>query len=281
MDKLSEVLTHFSISAGVFYAGGLCGVAKFGDPGVQEGHLHLLKTGRLNIVGENGVVYELREPSLLFFPRPTRHRLEADEADKTEIVCATVRYGTGANNPLANSLPDALVLSVANDDRLRSMAEWLFEEAFAESNGRQAMLNRLTELLIIQLLRHVVDRGSVSSGMLGGLAHPQLSRAILAMHASPAKGWTLDELATLSAMSRSKFAEAFRETVGQPPGDYLIEWRLAFAQDLLRKGKPVGWVANEVGYENSSVLARVFRKKIGLSPREWLARLDDLDGNAS
>lgn len=273
MDKLSEVLTHFSITAGVFYSGGLCGVVEFGDSGAQEGHLHLLKQGRMNIIDERGESYNLHEPSLLFFPRPTRHRLEADETDTTEIVCATVRYGSKSNNALVNSLPDVLVLSVADGDRLKPLVEWLFEEAFSDSSGRQATIDRLTEVLLIQLLRHVVDTGAVSHGMLGGLAHPHLSRAILAMHADPAKRWNIEELSMLAAMSRSKFAEVFRESVGQPPGDYLIEWRLAVAQDLLKKGKPVGWVANEVGYENASVLARVFRKKIGMSPKEWLDRI--------
>ena len=268
--KLSEVLSRFSVSAGVFYSGGLCGLIKFEEPGFREGHLHLLKQGQISVIDTHGNTRVLTAPSLLFFPRPTRHRLMAAEANRAEIVCATVRYGAGANNPLANALPAMLVLPLADATRLKASVEWLFEEAFSERSGRQAMMDRLTEVLLIQLLRHVVDTGLVAQGMLAGLAHPQLSRAMVAMHAQPFKGWSLEELASLAAMSRSKFAETFRATVGQPPGDYLIEWRVGVAQTLLKKGKPVSFVANEVGYENASALARVFRKKVGLSPREWL-----------
>ncbi|HMW70571.1 MAG TPA: AraC family transcriptional regulator, partial [Cellvibrionaceae bacterium] len=116
----------------------------------------------------------------------------------------------------------------------------------------------------------------LQTGMLAGLAHPHLHRALLAIHSNPAHSWSLMELASLSGMSRSKFAEEFKTVLGQPPGDYLIEWRLGVAQSLLQKLKPVGLVAHEVGYENASVLARVFRKKLGLTPLEWLERQREL-----
>ncbi len=102
--------------------------------------------------------------------------------------------------------------------------------------------------------------------MLAGLSHPQLVKVMNAIHEQPQENWSLEKLADIAVMSRSKFAELFRSIVGQPPGDYISDWRVAVAQGLLKKNKPVGWVANEVGYENGSALARVFRKKTGLSP---------------
>jgi AraC-like DNA-binding protein len=106
--------------------------------------------------------------------------------------------------------------------------------------------------------------------MLAGLSHPQLSKVLIKIHEKPEENWNLDSLSNLAAMSRSKFAELFKEVVGQPPGDYITDWRLFVAQGLLKENKSVGLVANEVGYENGSALARVFRKKTGLSPKEWL-----------
>lgn len=273
MDKLSDVLTRFSVSAGVFYSGGLCGLVSFGETGADEGHLHLLKNGRLQVMDSERQITVLVAPSLVFIPRPSVHRLIADKADQAEIVCACIRYGTSSHNPLANALPPLLVLSLNGLGRLQGAVEWLFEEAFAKNSGRQVMMDRLTEVLLIQLLRHVVDSGMLTHGMLAGLAHPRLAHAIQAMHENPAKAWSLEELAALCALSRSKFAEEFRLPVGNSPGDYLIEWRVSVAQGFLKKGKPVGWVANEVGYENASALARVFRKKTGFTPRGWLRLL--------
>ena len=79
---------------------------------------------------------------------------------------------------------------------------------------------------------------------------------------------------SLTCRPSSKFAELFKRIVNQSPGDYLIDWRIAVAKGLLQKNKPVALVANAVGYENGSALARVFRKKIGLSPKQWLEKID-------
>ncbi|MFT5807737.1 MAG: transcriptional regulator GlxA family with amidase domain [Moritella dasanensis] len=107
-------------------------------------------------------------------------------------------------------------------------------------------------------------------GLLAGLAHPQVSKVLLAIHDAPERQWGLEEMAALALMSRSKFADVFKHTVGQSPGDYIIDWRIIVAKGLLQKNKPVSLVANAVGYENGSALARVFRKKLGVSPKQWL-----------
>ena len=269
MDKLSAILNRFSISAGVFYTGGLCGLSNFDDPDSNEGHLHLLNSGRLKVKDEYGHHITVDEPSLLFYPKPTRHQLIADESDVPKVVCATVQYGTGPNNPLANALPDYVVMSLSEIDLLRSSTESLFDEAFNERSARQLMMDRLTEITLIHLLRHVIDSGELHQGALAGLAHQQLANAMNALHQEPGSVWTLERMAALAHMSKSKFSEEFRQIVGQSPGDYIIEWRVTIAQGLLKKGKPVSWVANQVGYENASALSRVFRKKIGFSPKEW------------
>lgn len=270
MDKLSEVLNNFSISAGVFYTGNLCGLSSFNPEGDEEGHLHLLETGKLTVIDHQGNKQLISEPSVLFFPRPAQHRLMATEEDNAQVVCATVKYGTGTKNPLANALPPLMVIKLSEAKPLQVTTRLLFNEAFEEKNGRVAMMDRLTEVFMIHLLRFAMDTKFVEAGMLLGLSHPQLSKAIMAMHEDPSRNWSLENLAELSAMSRSKFAELFREHVGQTAGDYLLEWRIALAQNFLKKGKPVGWVANQVGYENASALARVFRKKTGHSPKQWL-----------
>lgn len=272
MDKLSEVLKHFSISAGVFYTGNLCGLSAFSADSFHEGHLHLLQQGRMVVFDHEGHKQTIDEPAVLFFPRPAQHRLKADRRDNTQIVCASVRYGTGPQNPLANALPGLIIVRLSQAPTLKAATELLFEEAFTEQDGRQAMMDRLTEVFIIQLLRYVVDQDLVHTGMLAGLANPRLARAIMAIHADPGKHWTLEALAELSAMSRSKFAEQFRQLMGLTAGDYILQWRIAITQELLKKGKPVNVIANSVGYENASALARAFRKKTGMSPRQWLQR---------
>jgi AraC-like DNA-binding protein len=92
------------------------------------------------------------------------------------------------------------------------------------------------------------------------------------MHDDPGQAWTLDRMAGCAGMSRTAFANAFRETVGQTPADYLANWRIALAQSRLREGRPVKQLAQELGYANPSALSRAFAARTGLSPRDWLAR---------
>lgn len=270
MDRLSEILIRFSMNAQVFFSGNLCGTQSFGSNKNSEGHLHFLKSGKLTLVNEQGEKIVFDRPTVIFFPQSTHHRIISNESDKAELVCANIQYSDGFNNPLANALPKFIFFDIEDSDYLGQTANWLFEEAFNERCGRQPMIDRLSDIFLIQVLRQVLDNGAVAHGMLAGLSHPQLSKVMIRIHEQPEENWSLESLSQLAAMSRSKFAELFKNVVGQPPGDYITDWRLFIAQGLLKKNNPVGLVANKVGYENGSALARVFRKKTGLSPKEWL-----------
>jgi AraC-like DNA-binding protein len=270
MDRLSEILIRFSMNAQVFFSGNLCGIHPFGAADKSEGHLHLLKSGKLTLVDAQGMKTVFERPTVIFFPQASPHRIISNESDQAEMVCASIQYSDGFNNPLASALPKFLYFDIEESEYLGQTASWLFEEAFNERCGRQPMIDRLSDIFLIQVLRQVLENGSVAHGMLAGLSHQQLSKVMIKIHERPEENWNLDSLAYLAAMSRSKFAELFKEVVGQPPGDYITDWRLFVAQGLLKENKPVGLVANKVGYENGSALARVFRKKTGLSPKEWL-----------
>jgi AraC-like DNA-binding protein len=91
------------------------------------------------------------------------------------------------------------------------------------------------------------------------------------MHADPSQEWTLELMARMAGMSRSRFAAAFTDTVGMPPGEYLAQWRIGLAKRLLRRGFALKLVALEVGYGSASALTRAFTHGVGLTPTQWLA----------
>jgi transcriptional regulator GlxA family with amidase domain len=103
--------------------------------------------------------------------------------------------------------------------------------------------------------------------VLAGLADPRLAKALTAMHEVPKKSWTLDDLAGVAGMSRTRFAEHFRTRVGQTPIDYLTVWRMTVAGQLLARGKPVKSVALQVGYQSAAAFSRVFSRVTGQAPR--------------
>jgi transcriptional regulator GlxA family with amidase domain len=161
----------------------------------------------------------------------------------------------------------------------------LFRESDEQHCGRQAVLDRLMEVIFIQVLRDLMDQQRVQVGLLAGLADPRLAKAINAMHREPARNWSLEDLAATAGMSRARFAARFRDVVGTTAGSYLGEWRLGVAQSLLRQGKPVQLVSDVVGYGSASALSRAFRAQTGLSPTEWMKQYntgqEDTSTNAS
>jgi AraC-like DNA-binding protein len=89
------------------------------------------------------------------------------------------------------------------------------------------------------------------------------------MHERPAEDWSVDSLADVAAMSRSVFANVFRDTIGCTPGVYLQNWRVSMAQQALREGRSLKMIAIEVGYGSEAALSRAFKMQSGLTPREW------------
>lgn len=271
MDRLAPIFDRFSLSARMFYSGRMCGISGDHDSD-HAGYLHVLKKGTLKIIRADGQELIVDTPSIVFFPRPRRHRLYASEDEGAELVCATIEFGAGMLNPLLASLPDPLVLPLDSLPELAPALQLLFSEAFSESPARQPAINRLFEYVLVLLMRSAMNARLIDSGALPGLADPRLARAIDAMHQHPEASWSLEELAQTAGMSRARFAAHFRQVVGMTPFDYLTNWRLAVAQTMLLQGKPLKRIAPAVGYANSTALTRVFTARLGLPPSDWLAR---------
>jgi AraC-like DNA-binding protein len=273
MDRLSLLLNRFSLSAGVFYTGQICGIHHF-QRDSQRGHVHLIKRGPVTLTGGVEGTLAITEPTLLFLPRPDDHRLIADDRDGADVVCASIQFGGGGHNPITDSLPPMVLVPLADLAGAQSLLDLLYEEAFSDLCGRQAALDRLCELLLIRLLRYCLDQGLTQGGTLAGLADPRLAKALVGVHEDATRPWTLEDMAQRAGMSRARFAVHFRQIVGDTPADYLASWRVTLAQGLLRSGRPLKHVALDVGYGSASAFTRAFIRKTGQAPTHWLAGID-------
>lgn len=267
-DRLVWLLEHFELRARVFQAGVLNCNASFDErPG--RGYLHVLRSGRIELISRHRGPVELQDPCVVFFMNPTAHRLQLLERS-VSLVCATFEFGLGEGNPLVKALPEMTMVRLADAPLLGLTVQQLFQEADENHCGRQAVLDRLCEVALILVFRDLMDQKRLDVGLLAGLADPRLARAITDMHAQPQKNWTLEELARSAGMSRARFAVRFREVVGTTPGDYLGEWRVGLAQSMLLKGKPLEVIAGDVGYASASALSRAFLARRGMPPTRWL-----------
>lgn len=269
MDTLTALLSHFSLHAGVFYTGNICGIHEFHEDALR-GHIHLIKRGPVQVIGLQKQVIIITEPTLLFLPRPDFHRLVTAEQSGADVVCGTVQFGAGGSNPITDSLPGVVLVELAALSGIEALLGLMFDEAFAEHCGRQAVLDRLCEVLMIRLLRYCIDQNLTQGGTLAGLADSRLSKALIAIHEDPAREWSLSTMATLAGMSRARFAVRFKEVTGDTPADYLASWRVMSAQRLLKRGLQLKHVAYDVGYGSASAFTRAFLRKLGCTPTEWL-----------
>ncbi|CCD98976.1 AraC family transcriptional regulator [Bradyrhizobium sp. STM 3809] len=264
MDSFAALFAHVTPRARTFFSGNLCNTVEFGP----DGHLHLFKAGVLTLTRTGADDLELREPTLLFFPRGRTHRFIVDPDRGADLVCATVELGGAEGNPIGEGLPEFVVMPLAGHPTLSPVCDLLVAEGFADGVGRQAALDRLFDYLLILIVRDVVAHGAVESGVLAGLADPRLAKALTAIHDGPGRAWTLEDLADIAGMSRTRFAELFRTRVGRTPIDYLTAWRMTLARQLLARGKPVKSVAAQVGYDSAAAFSRVFSRTLGHPPRE-------------
>ncbi|MFJ1470916.1 AraC family transcriptional regulator [Massilia orientalis] len=202
-----------------------------------------------------------------------------------QVAPGEVRHGTREGPPDVRFLighcefaaPDAALLvsllprvvHVRGEARLATLVQLVNDEARAGRPARDVVLARLLEVLLIEALRGAGGTDA-SPGLVRGLADPRLAHALRALHAAPERAWTVADLAREAALSRSTFFERFSRTVGMAPMAYLLTWRMALAQDLLRRGAgSIAEVAERVGYSSASTFTVAFARHVGEPPGRY------------
>ncbi|WP_028917107.1 AraC family transcriptional regulator [Pseudoxanthomonas sp. J35] len=161
------------------------------------------------------------------------------------------------------------LIHIRGEHRLATLVRMLGEESRDSRPARDLVLARLLDVLFIEALRSASGSG-VDRGLVQALSDPRLAAAIRAMHAEPARGWTINELAREAALSRSAFFDRFNRVMGMPPMEYLLAWRMALARDLLRHGDiGIAEVAQRVGYSSASTFSVAFSRHVGSPPARY------------
>lgn len=170
--------------------------------------------------------------------------------------------------PLLVSLLPVL-LHVRGSDSLSILVRLVREESLGQRPGREHVLAKLVEVMLIESLRSTTGQNA-PAGLLRGLADTRLAAAMRLMHGDPARAWTVEELAKKAALSRSAFFERFTRSVGLPPMEYLLAWRMALAKDILRSSDvAIATVAERVGYGSASTFSTAFSRYVGLPPSHY------------
>lgn len=258
----------------------------FGQPSfcaVLEGRCRLAVDGHTSLVLEAGDFLLL--PATPGFTMSGFEPVRPERIDPKVTAAAAggeVRHGTRGGRPDVRLLggyfvfdsPDTAllvsllptVLHVRGVERLSVLVRLVGEESTGQRSGRDLVLTRLMEVLLVEALRSTPGEDA-PPGLLRGLADARLAPAMRQIHAQLGRSWTMAQLARTAALSRSAFFERFTRTVGVPPMEYLVAWRMAVAKDLLRRGGVgLAEVAERVGYSSASTFSTAFSRHVGHPP---------------
>lgn len=269
MGQLSALLSRHAFRARVFYNGEFCGSNGFIEE-EQAGHLHIIRHGSVTIHHLDRPTLHIDQPAIVLYPRGLNHRLCVSSHGAARLLCARIKFEDGKHSPLAKALPDCMEIPLSKALQFSSLLELLFDEADEDYFGHQMVLDRLCDVVVVRLIRYAYENGHLAQGTLAGLSDPGLTKALVMVHNDPAHAWSLNELAEVCGMSRSKFAKHFHDVVCTTPAEYVTERRMILAQSLLKKNRPVKAVATEVGYASQPAFTKAFTAKFGVSPTEWL-----------
>lgn len=192
----------------------------------------------------------------------------------TRLVCGYLACDARLAQMLLAGLPALVKVNVRGSNAgmwLEASVRYALAEARSPRPGGAGVLAKLSEVLFIEVLRlYMHEQGSARTGWLAGVGDRIVGAALNALHTRPAHAWTLEQLAHAADTSRSVLAERFQELVGSSPMQYLTQWRMLLAANLLcRSNAPLSRIAENVGYQTDTAFSRAFRREFGAPPAAW------------
>jgi AraC-like DNA-binding protein len=204
-------------------------------------------------------------------PYPETVFLGAPGKPDATFVCGYLGCDLRPFNPLLAALPHRMHIRGLSSAWLMAFTRQLTEESHLGRPGANTVLTRLAELMFIEVIRrYLADLPQGQTGWLAGLRDEVVGRVLTLLHSRPAHPWTLPDLSREAGSSRSDVSRRFTELVGESPMQYLTQWRMQVAANLLaQSGAKIATIAGQVGYDSEAAFSRAFKKATGLAPGAW------------
>ncbi|MFT5120068.1 MAG: AraC-like DNA-binding protein [Psychrobacter glaciei] len=199
----------------------------------------------------------------------------SDGDEKSSLILIECKYDKEMVNPLLSVLPSILPeINNDTDGRFEVIdveIKLLTLESQHERMGKTAVINHWASIMMIECLRVYIESiPEATDNWLKAMKDPFLTKALAAMHNAPSQNWTILTLAEVAGMSRSSFAQRFKDTVGMPPLTYLIDYRLRLAARYLRlQQNSISRISELVGYASDSTFSQAFKRVYGVSPKAY------------
>ncbi|RMH16004.1 MAG: AraC family transcriptional regulator [Gammaproteobacteria bacterium] len=293
MDTLSDVLNLMRLRGCVYFLRDFATPWGMDMPDGPYAQFHMITCGRCWLHFDDEYL-ELASGDVIVFPRGEGHRLldnpttapvsgkkvlEAhrqkqpiftEGGERTRLLCGHFEFDQAFRHPLVDELPRLIHIRGLSDqqpDWFDSVTHMLTSEAATNQPGTSTIVNRLAEVLFIQIMRAYLLRHRPAHGFLGAIQDRQINRALMAIHTGFENVLTLADIGREAGMSRSNLALRFKEVLGETLMDYLMRWRMLKAQELLKTSDySLSDIAERVGYKSESAFSHTFKKQFGQTP---------------
>lgn len=283
LDRLSVLLGGLAPKVEVVHPDISMGAISFEATSELLLHIHVITQGQICLSLLRTASTLISAPTIVICRADVAHTLQIEESQTHSILLSAKVFLDG---PVASLFlkefaePRIVNLDDANSS-LNHIVSLLSSELLEERCGQPALLGRAGDILFIGLLRHLVANSRTTGGLFKGLADPRIARALVAMHASPQKNWTLDSLAEEAGMSRTSFSTKFNEIMNIPPGNYLRKLRLLIANKSVESGLGMKKAAKDSGYASPSTLSRALSRDVKIDANPSHIKIFDIDAGAT
>jgi AraC-like DNA-binding protein len=241
---------------------------------VAAGDVALLARGTAHrITGTSEGLAKVRFDPVRWIPNMINGRRDSTPTDMT-LICAAIE-ARGRTRPALLELMPEVVVVPARDGRAAPLGltvETLQRESANGAAGREVVLARLGDALLVQLVRWWLQQRGGDQASVTAFSDPHIGPVLRAIHENLARTWTIAAMASMASFSRSRYIERFRELVGVAPGRYVSALRLDVARDLLAEGRSIREVTRLVGYTSEQAFSRAFSRHHGVPPSRVVGR---------
>lgn len=302
MDILSDILNHLNLSTSLYFRTDLTGPWGVLVPNYKNvARFHITLKGSFWLTVEGQESLKVEPGDVVLVPHGAAHALTDDPQSElleledlierseyrpgellrfgsgpgpnVQLVCGHFQFEEESLHPLPKALPHAIHVkkgSLTYFSWLSTALDFIDYESGHREPGVSSVINKLSEIILIQSLRYYMKTNSTNTLFLSALNDKYIRESIEQIHASPARNWKLEDLARTAGLSRTIYAERFSKLTGTTPMNYVTQWRMERARKLLKSPTiSVDEVADRVGYSASESFQRRFKKCVGMTPSAY------------
>ena len=298
MSALSEILRHIHLQGSVYFNACFCSPWGLDIKTSDKAFFHIIERGQCWLH-----IDSLEQPiplvggDILILPHSASHQISdqpngkclpgeqtvknimennnpfAGEHDNFNIICGYFEFEKDSQLPFINALPEMIHLKQQHRHQF-SWLDMVLKLVVAETSmtqpGKGVLIDRITEVLFIQVIRAYIQSNHQEDSFLAALNDKHMSRVLTAMHKAPEQNWSLESLAKEAGMSRSIFANKFHSMIGMTPMKYLLHCRMQLAKTQIQQGrKSLFNIAEQVGYTSDSAFKRAFKRFFDKTPASY------------